>query len=324
MNETFINKELLADEKSRKRLEHPFDRLSARQDAILKKYAKEPDVETFIWRACFCANELAQSKELSRYSLFVTNIESLWDSYFYLPDDLKDAFKAYGKAVERMGIHTYIFDESVRVIDEVISYYVETKDSNCHFIQGVLDMFDVIDATYHPGANNAMTEAERRFILEKTCDAYRPLLQEIDSFRRRGITPPLRDCIAQEVFRMIRDWGDDEYADKFENYPIGPDIEVEDIMADVTRVTSGGLFTPEEQNAYKHLKMRDLYELIEVYLNYREDGIKEAQRLYGYFGQLVRELGDDIKESYFSRYMEAGKMIRKELKRIKTPKHGKR
>lgn len=120
-----------------------------------------------------------------------------------------------------MNAHKEIQNIVILFVDNVIRY-VDNRDFSIGIIQRTLELFDLIDLYYHPEANGVMTEDERESILVKTCDAYRPLLKE----QRLGRLT-LRDQIALEVFEMVNYWGNDEYFDRLENYPIGPEIDAE-------------------------------------------------------------------------------------------------
>lgn len=313
---TLIDKDLLADENTRSVIEKAFDNLTNKQSALLAKYANDPNVRGYVWFSFICANELKRLNAFSRDSVFIMNIQDIWEYYVDLPDEIKEAFSEHWDAVERMMTHIELNSAAAKYIDEV-ARYVGTRDSSIGFIHETLSLFGIIDAYYHPDEGGVMTENERRFILVKTCDAFRPLLRE----RRTGKLS-LRDQVAIEVFEMVRYWGDDEFFDILENYPVGPIIDTEQIRHDINRVANSGLFNDEEVNAYKQLKMRDIAELIRINANF--EYIDEAKDLYEYYGQLVKELGDEIEVAYDHRYIEAGEALKSAINKTNRHNHGKR
>ena len=68
--------------------------------------------------------------------------------------------------------------------------------------------------------------------------------------------------------------------------------------------------------------MRDIAELIRIYVNFED--YDEAIKLYDYFGQLVRELGDNIKPQYLNRYNSATETITPIYERQKSNAYGKK
>lgn len=313
---TVIDKRLLADEHARELIMNYFRSLSEEQEALLAKYADEPTVRQFVWLTSACANELRNKTGFAIGSDFMIYARDTWRCYVDLPEELKDTFGEHWDALDRVLLHVDICAAVVRYVDDIVTPYVKTKDPGIGFISGTLELFDLIDRYYLP-EGGVMTEEERRFILEKTCEAYRPMLRE----RRSGVQT-FRDRVALEVFERVHDWGDDECFDKLENYPIGPDIGTEEIMGDVERVTGCGLFADEEVAAYKHLKIRDLAELIRININY--DYMEEARSLYACFGQLVNELGDGIKPQYYNWFTEVGLALKKAIEHKNARGHAKR
>ena len=313
---TQIDKRLLADEHARELIMNYFRSLSEEQEALLAKYADEPVVRQFVWLASACANELKKKAGFAIGSDFMIYARDTWRCYVDLPAELKDAFGEHWDALDRVMAHVEICTAAARYVDEVVTPYVNTRDPGIGFIKGTLELFDMIDRYYLPDGG-AMTEEERRFILEKTCDAYRPLLRE----RWSGVQP-FRDRVALEVFERVHDWGDDDCFDKLENYPVGPDISAEDIMGDIDRVVGCGFFDEEEVDAYRHLKIRDLAELIRININF--DYMEEARSLYACLEQLVNELGDGIKPQYYKWFTEIGIAIEKAIEQKNARNHAKR
>ena len=313
---TQIDKRLLADEHARELIMNYFRSLLEEQEALLAKYADEPVVRQFVWLASACANELKKKTGFAIGSDFMIYARDTWRCYVDLPAELKDAFGEHWDALDHVMVHVEICTAAARYVDDIVTPYVNTRDPGIGFIKGTLELFDMIDRYYLPDGG-AMTEEERRFILEKTCDAYRPMLRE----RWSGVQP-FRDRVALEVFERVHDWGDDDCFDKMENYPIGPDISAEDIMGDIDRVVESGLFDENEIESYKHFKMRDVAELIRINVNF--EYMEEARSLYACFGQLVNELGERVKPRYYKWFTEAGLAIGKAFEQYNTRNHAKR
>lgn len=210
--------------------------------------------------------------------------------------------------MDTLDSHLDIYTKTIQFAD-ALHCYATTHRTGVDFITPIVNLFDVIDKYYPPeGGNGDLSEDDRTLILTMACDAIRPLLRERSQYRKASLDFPIRSQIAIDVFEMVRNWADDEYADADENYPIGPDITAYDIRKDIELADFHGQLTDLEAAGYKQLKMRRLYSLIKVHLNFMN--VEEACDMLEYFKELLDTLGKVNNLTYFAKYEEVIDLVK--------------